>query len=242
MSIIEEKIPAHIAVIPDGNRRWAKIKNKRPWSGHLEGAKRSEELAEVVLERGIKCFSLWGGSQSNLAKRPKREVDFLCKIYEQYFKKIAKNKKVHDREVKVNVIGKWREVLPKKTIKEAEKLIDMTKNYSSGKFLNIFVAYNGTEEMMEAIKSIVNEKVKNKSIEINEDVLNDHLWTGDLPPVDLLIRTGSFEDPHNSAGFMMWKCANSQLYFPKKFYPEFGKVEFEEAIEEYQRRERRLGK
>lgn len=133
-------------------------------------------------------------------------------------------------------------MLPKKTIKEAEKLIDMTKNYSSGKFLNIFVAYNGTEEMMEAIKSIVNEKVKNKSIEINEDVLNDHLWTGDLPPVDLLIRTGSFEDPHNSAGFMMWKCANSQLYFPKKFYPEFGKVEFEEAIEEYQRRERRLGK
>lgn len=123
MSIIEEKIPAHIAVIPDGNRRWAKIKNKRPWSGHLEGAKRSEELAEVVLERGIKCFSLWGGSQSNLAKRPKREVDFLCKIYEQYFKKIAKNKKVHDREVKVMLLVSGGKCCPKRLLKKPKNLL-----------------------------------------------------------------------------------------------------------------------
>jgi len=237
----KENLPTHVAIIPDANRRWAKKRRMLSWQGHLAGAKRCVDNVETALELGIKCLSFWGGSYNNLTKRSKTEVKFLFKIYEQYFKKLLKRKELHEHQVGVSIIGRWPELLPKSGLKAAKELIDLTKGYNK-KFLNILIGYNGTDEMLYAIKDIVKESRENKNLRINEKILKDHLWSGHLPPVDLIIRTGSQDDPHNSVGFMMWQAANSQYYFTNVMYPDFNKNEFIKAIKEYQRRERRLGK
>ena len=239
--IKKDNLPNHVAIVPDGNRRWAKKKGLAPWRGHLAGAKKTEEQVETAFEIGLKCLSWWGGSYDNLTKRDKVEINNLFRIYEKYFKKLTKSRQIHQNKVKVSVIGRWQEILPKSGIKAAEDLIEATKNYNERK-LNFFIAYNGTHEMIEAINNIIKEGRKNSKLKIDSDSLRNYLWTKDLPAVDLLIRTGSYDDPHNSAGFMMWQTTNSQLYFPKGFYPDFGKKEFIKAIKEFQRRERRLGK
>lgn len=236
-----KNVPNHIVVVPDGNRRWAKRRGLSPWKGHLEGARNTEKLVEAAFDLDIKCFSLWGSSWANLTERPKAEVRTLIKIYERYFRKLIKNKKIYQNSARVNIIGRWREVLPKKCARAAEDLIKATKDHSE-RLLNIFIAYNGTDEMLAAIKGIVKEGRENKGLKITADLLKKHLWSGDLPSVDFLIRTGSGDDPHNSAGFMMWNCANSQLYFAKEFYPDFNEKKFFEAVENFAKRQRRYGK
>lgn len=237
----KENLPNHVAIVPDGNRRWAENKGLAPWRGHLAGAKKTEEQIQTAFDLGLKCLSWWGGSHDNLTKRAKTEINNLFKIYERYFKKLIKDKGIYKNGVKVSVIGRWQEVLPKTGIKAAKELIEKTKNHNERK-LNFFIAYNGTHEMIEAIRSITREARVDKNLKVTPELLKKHLWTYDLPPVDLLIRTGSHDDPHNSAGFMMWHTTSSQLYFPKGFYPDFGRKEFTKAIQEFQRRERRLGK
>lgn len=238
--INQKNIPEHVVVIPDGNRRWAKQRGLMPWLGHRAGAKSSEKIAQAALDLGIPCFSLWIGSWQNLTKRPKIEVSFLFKLYEQYFKKLAKDKKIHQNQVKINVFGRWKEVLPKNALKVIEEAIRATENYHKYNF-NFFIAYNGTDEIMAMVQSILN-KALGKKIKVTPELIKKNLWTSQLPPIDFLIRTGSQNDPHNSTGFMMWHCANSQLYFTKEFYPDFGAEEFVKAIKEYQKRERRMGK
>jgi len=239
--ISKENLPQHIAVIPDANRRWARKRGLAPWRGHLAGAKAGVENIETALELGIKCFSLWGGSWNNLTKRSNFEVKALFKLYETYFKKLLKRKEIYEHQVKVNIIGRWPELLPKSGIKAANDLIKATKDYDQ-RFLSFFIGYNGTDEMIAAIKSIVKDARKDKNLRVTPKLLENHLWTHDLPPVDLLIRTGSSDDPHNSVGFMMWHTANAQYYFTNVMYPDFKKKEFIKAIKEYQARERRLGK
>ncbi len=238
---MEKNLPKHIVIVPDGNRRWAKKRNLSPWRGHLEGAKRTEELVQAAFDLGIECLSIWGGSLNNLTKRPRREVNALVGIYDRYFKKLTKEKKIHQNRVKINVIGRWQKVLPKKTIGIIKELIQATKDYNQYS-LNFFIAYNGTDEMIAAIKGIAKEGGENKGLKITPKTLEKHLWSGHLPPVDFLIRTGSGGDPHNSAGFMMWHCANSQLYFTDTCYPGFNKKELTKAINDFVRRQRRFGK
>lgn len=237
----KDNLPQHIAIIPDGNRRWAKQRSLKPWDGHFKGAENTEDLLRTALDLGISCFSFWGGSLNNLTKRPKREIHFLFKMYDKYFNKILNDKEIHQKKVKVNVIGRWEEIAPKYLLKTIRKVIKETKDYNDN-ILNVFIAYNGTDEMLEAVKSIVREGRKNKGLKTDSNLIEKHLWTGGLPPVDLLIRTGSNNDPHNSVGFMMWHCANSQLYFAKEYYPDFGKKELIKAIKDFQKRERRRGK
>lgn len=237
----KENFPKHIAIIPDGNRRWAKKKGLFPWQGHLEGAERTEELIQASFDLKIKCLSIWGSSLNNLTKRPEKEVKVLFKIYEKYFKKLIKKKEIHQNRVKVNIIGRWSEILPKKGVEVIKELIKVTKDYDQY-FLNFLVGYNGTDEMLAAIKDIAKEARKDKNLKITEKTLKKNLWSGHLPPVDFLIRTGSKGDPHNSVGFMMWYCANSQLYFTDTTYPDFNKKEFNKAINDFVRRQRRFGK
>ncbi|MFC1700773.1 polyprenyl diphosphate synthase [Patescibacteria group bacterium] len=236
----QENLPQHIAIIPDGNRRWAKKKRLKPWRGHLKGAETGNELLQVALNKGIKCMSMWGGSWENLTERTNLEVKFLIKIYDKYIKLLSKRKELHDHKIKVNIIGRWREILPKNVIKTFENIIELTKDYNE-RYLNFFVAYNGTDEMIDAVRNILNS-AKNKKIEVTANLIENNLWTAGLPAVDLLIRTGSDKDPHNSKGFMMWNCAESQLHFAKELFPDFKKKEFLKVINNFQRRERRYGK
>lgn len=235
-----ENISQHIAVIPDGNRRWARKRGFKPWVGHRAGTKSLENVLEKALELKIPYFTFWGASLDNLTERPKRETEFLFKIYTEQFKRIAKDKRVHQNKVKVSVFGRWKEILPKEVQEAIEKAIEATKEYSNY-FLTFLMAYNGTDEMITAIQNIVNQ-AQNKTIKVTDELIKNNLWTKDLPAVDLVIRTGCEKDPHMSAGFMMWDTAYSQYYFTETFFPDFGAEEFEGIIKDFVKRERRMGK
>jgi undecaprenyl diphosphate synthase len=227
----------HVALIPDGNRRWAKKRGLLPWQGHIEGAKTLEKILKKAWEMKIPYFTFWGMSADNVLKRPKEEVKVLFSIFKRYFKKVLNSKELEKEKIKINVFGRWRELFPKDLKEVIKKVILKTKN-NKNFVLTFLLAYNGTDEMLEAISKLLKLKVK----EINEKTLLENLWTGSLPPVDLVIRTGCQGDPHNSAGFMMWQTAYSQFYFTKTLFPDFSPKEFEKAIKNYQKRERRLGK
>jgi tritrans,polycis-undecaprenyl-diphosphate synthase [geranylgeranyl-diphosphate specific] len=236
-------IPKHVAVIPDGNRRWAKKKalasfagHQMAFSGHLKGASSAEEIIEKSLEMKIPYLTIWGSSLDNILKRSKREVSCLFKIFKEEFDKLVEEEKIHKNKVRIMVIGKWREYFPDDLKKSIENAIEKTKKYDRH-FLTFLMAYNGTDEMVDCIK-----KIKEKREEVNEKTIMDNLWTKDLPPVDFLIRTGTEDDPHNSTGFMMWHTAYSQYYFTKKYFPEFREKQFEEAIKDYSDRQRRQGR
>ncbi|EKE18865.1 MAG: undecaprenyl pyrophosphate synthetase [uncultured bacterium] len=234
---VNSELPRHIAIIPDGNRRWAKERNLKPWQGHEAGAAVMEQLARWAFDNGIFCLSFWGSSLDNLKKRPIMEKQALLRIYEEYFKKLIVDKDIHRNRVRINVIGKWEEQFPgglKKIIKEG---IEKTAHYDQHE-LNFFLAYSGDDEMLDTVRSIVKSGIPAKNI--SRETIKEHLFTRNLPEVDFLIRTGG--DPHLSVGFMMWETANSQLYFSEKNFPDFVQSELIEAIDEYKRRERRHGK
>lgn len=232
-----KKLPSHIAIIPDGNRHWARERGLKPWDGHEEGAKNTEKIVREALRMGVRCISFWGSSLENLNKRPLRERQALFNIYERYFTKLISSKDVRENKARINIIGRWREKFPTKLRKILEKGMEKTRKHND-RFLNFFLAYNGDDEMIEAIKSIIKSKIS--AGKVTAETIKKNLLTRDLPPVDLLIRTGG--EPHLSVGFMMWDIANVQMYFPEKYYPDFDEREFQKAIEEYQRRERRHGK
>lgn len=230
-------VPKHVAIIPDGNRRWARKKGLSVWLGHEYGVKMFGDLLRKGKELGISCLTFWIGSWDNLTKRPKREVDFLIKLYTEYFEKIAKDKEIHENRVKISVIGRWKEILPEKTKTAIKKALSATKNYNDY-FLNLLLAYDGTDEMQDCVEKIAGLYPEKK---ISKQLIKENLWTKDLPPVDIIIRTGCQDDPHASAGFMMWDTAYSQFHFTKTFFPDFGSQEFEKIIKDYSKKERRMG-
>jgi undecaprenyl diphosphate synthase len=229
-------LPKHVAIIPDGNRRWAKEHKLDPWIGHDEGAKMIEKITRKSRDLGIRYLSFWGSSVENMQKRPLRERKALIEVYEKYFTKLMSSEDVFEQKVKINVFGNWREQLPKKLANIIDDGIEKTKKHDKF-FLNFFLAYSGDVEMVHAIQKII-DSADNK-IKITPAIIKQNLFTKDLPPVDYLIRTGG--EPHLSAGFMMWDIANAQLFFSEKYFPEFDENEFVDAIDEYARRVRRLG-
>lgn len=235
-----KNIPNHVAVIPDGNRRWAKKRGLHPWIGHQVGIKTCEKILDKALELKIPYFTFWGGSWDNLTKRSKIEINFLFKVYTEQFKRVARDKRIHQNKVKINVFGRWKEILPKSTQGAIERAIEVTKDYNNY-FLTFLLAYDGTDEMIDCIQKITKLAHK-KPIEVSEKLVKENLWTKDLSPVDLVIRTGCENDPHISAGFMMWDTAYSQLYFTQTFFPAFTPKEFEKIIKDYIQRQRRFGK
>lgn len=227
-----KNIPTHVALIPDGNRRWAKKKNLPSFMGHQKGAETLEKIIYKFLELKIPYLTFWGSSLDNITKRSKTEVNYLFKIFEDQFNKISEEEKIHENKVRIEVIGKWKEYFPENTKIAIEKAIEKTKDYNNF-VLTFLMAYNGTDEMIDCIKKIKGE--------VNKEKIKENLWTKNLPEVDFIIRTGCKSDPHNSAGFMMWDSAYSQLYFTNKFFPDFKEKSFEAAIEDYSKRERRNG-
>jgi undecaprenyl diphosphate synthase len=229
-------IPNHIAIIPDGNRRWAKSKGLPTFIGHQKGAQKFEELLAKALELKVKFLTFWGASLDNITKRSEDEVACLFDIFENYFKRLANEPKVHENRIKVRIIGRWEEFFPESLKSVIRDLVDKTKDYDDY-CLTFLMAYNGTDEMIECVK-----KIKDSSEEVSNETIKDNLWTRGLPDVDFLIRTGCEGDPHSSAGFMMWNTAYSQLFFSEEYFPDFGAKSFEESIMDFSKRERRNGK
>ena len=228
-------IPKHIAIIPDGNRRWAKAQRLNPWEGHAEGAKRYWEISNFAHAHGVNHLTLWAASYDNLNKRSKIEVNFLFKLFEEELSKPEILKRCLKDEVRARLIGEWRDfVKNKQTISAIENLLEQTKHFTE-KSMNILFAYDGQREMLSAVNDLV---TAGKGV--FEDNLHNALWTAELPDVDLVIRTGG--EPHWSAGFMMWHTANSQFYFTDMLWPDFKNQELKKALNDYESRERRLGK
>ncbi len=234
-----KNLPTHIAVIPDGNRRWAREHKLDVWLGHKKGTDSLEKLGDVIVELGIPHLSFWASSKDNLKKRSAQEVKFLLNLFKKKFLELSESEKIHQNKMRINIFGSWREQFPEDVKQSLEQAIESTKNYSNY-FLNFFIAYSGTDEVLGAIKCIAKRARGDSSLKIDRDLLKKCLLTNNLPPVDLLIRSGG--EPHNSDGFMMWDTANAQLHFSEKLWPDFNENDFREAIEDYAERGRRFGK
>jgi len=224
------KIPHHLGIIIDGNRRWAKERGLPALEGHRRGLERLKELIDWSKERGIKILTLFVFSTENW-KRSKVEVNYLIRLFGQALSK--KNiQKIHQEGIKIRVIGQ-RERLPgslQKTIKDVEELTKSNK----GMVLNFALSYGGRAEIVEAIKNVIKKKIPLEKI--TEDMISQNLWTSD---VDLIIRTGKEQRISN---FLIWQAAYSELYFCPKYWPEFSEKDLDRALQQYACCQRRFGK
>jgi undecaprenyl diphosphate synthase len=228
-------VPKHIAIIMDGNGRWAKKRHMPRTYGHKKGSDNLKNIAIACNDLGIKALSVYAFSTENW-KRPKEEVDYLMELpreFEQSFKG-----QFEKQDIKVMFSGR-RDRFPKHVTELIERVEEKTKN-RKGLVLNICFDYGSHTEMLSAIKTIA-EEYKNGHIElddINIDIVENHLYTKDLPPLDLLIRTSGEQRISN---FLLWQLAYSELYFAKVHWPAFHKKQLLKAIANFQSRNRRFG-
>ena len=232
-------IPRHIAIIPDGNRRWAKKRGMPGPAGHREGANAVERILNAAFEYHIPYVTLWIASVGNITKRTAGERRVLFALFERFFKTLTEDEAIKKQGVRVSALGMWKELCPPSLVRAIEAAQNATRQGKKCR-LTILLAYSGTDEVVSAVESIAREAHTQHAMKINEEVIKSHLWTRDLPPVDLVVRTGG--EPHWSGGFMMWDVAEAQLYFTETMWPDFSREEFLKAIEGYQETERRYGK
>lgn len=234
--IDKTKIPTHVAIIMDGNGRWAKLNGKERTFGHQSAIKAVRDSIETCRDLGIKYLTLYAFSTENW-NRPKMEVNFLMTLLSSTIKKEIKE--LHKNNLKLKVIGDL-EDLPSKAKSDLEYAIELTKN-NEGAVLTLALSYGSKQEILQAIKSIA-KQYKEGTIQedqINEDLVAENLYTHDLPMVDLLIRTSGETRISN---FLLWQIAYAELYFTTVLWPDFSSEEFYKAIISYQNRERRFGK
>ncbi|MEI7749515.1 MAG: polyprenyl diphosphate synthase [Candidatus Moraniibacteriota bacterium] len=230
-------IPNHVVIIPDGNRRWARSRGLEPWNGHEAGAKTMKELIQVARDLGIRELSFWGSSLDNLKKRPLKENREMLRVYSEHFQELSESEELVRDQVRVRIIGRWREQFPPSLTQLLSDIERKTKDHA-GYFLNFFLAYSGKDDMLQAFQSVADSTLRAK--DVSEKTVKEHLLSHDVSPVDLMVRTGG--GAHLSAGFLMWEMADSQLVFSDKLFPDFDADALKEAVEEFGRRERRYGK
>jgi len=231
-----KKVPRHVAVIMDGNGRWAKLQGKPRVFGHKHGVKAVRETIEAAGNAGVEALTLYAFSTENW-NRPKAEVNTLMALFVSSLKSEAKE--LMKNNIKFQVIGN-QEALSKSVIKGLNKVIEQTKD-NTALTLTIALSYGSREEIVNAIKNI-SKKVVNKELlleEINENIINNHLYTFTLPDVDLMIRTSGEKRISN---FLLWQIAYAELHFTDVLWPDFTKNDFYNAIIEFQNIERRFGK
>jgi len=235
-TIDKKKLPKHVAIIMDGNGRWAQSRGLIRTQGHEKGAEAVKEVVKGCGEIGVNYLTLFAFSTENW-KRPKLEVSTLMNLLISSLKQEIKT--LQENGIKLNTIGNT-ESLPKRVQKKLEEVIQKTQN-NDKLILTLALSYGGREEILKTVKELC-IKVKNNLIspsDIDEKIINQHLYTRNLPDVDLLIRTSGEQRISN---FLLWQAAYAELYFTKVLWPNFKKENLFEAIIEYQQRERRFGK
>lgn len=230
------KLPRHLAIIMDGNGRWAKQKGMMRVFGHENGTKAVRETVEACARLGIPNLTLYAFSTENW-NRPKLEVDTLMKLLVNSLKKELPT--LQDNDIKLATIGNTNQ-LPNSARKQLDEVIKLTGN-NTRMTLNLALSYGSREEIVSAVKAI-SEKVKNNTItteDISESTINQHLYTHNLPDVDLVIRTSGEQRISN---FLLWQVAYAEFYYTDILWPDFREKDLHEAIISYQKRERRFGK
>ncbi len=231
-----KRLPKHIAIIMDGNGRWAKERGKLRVFGHENGVTAVRNTAEAAAEIGIEFITLYAFSTENW-NRPKKEVDALMNLLVKTINKETET--LNKNKIRLQAIGDLNSLKPE-TYKELKIAIENTK-HNDRMTLVLALSYSSRWEITEAVKQIV-EKAKSGELEtanINDETISQHLTTNFMPDPELLIRTSGEQRISN---YMLWQIAYSELYFCPKYWPDFGKEDFYEAIVDFQLRERRFGK
>lgn len=229
----------HLAIIMDGNRRFARRLMLEPWRGHEWGAKKVEDILSWARDFGIKILTLYCLSFENFRNRPKNELDALFRIMETEFSKKETIEKMNKNSVRANIIGRT-DLLPEKLQKILENISGATKN-NSEYVVNFALVYGGRKEIADAAKAIACE-VKKGALnpeKIDEALFSKYIHTKGIPDPDLIIRTGGEK---RISGFLLWQSAYSELYFSDKLWPDFGKEDLKCALEDFKTRKRRFGK
>jgi undecaprenyl diphosphate synthase len=231
----ETNIPQHVAIIMDGNGRWAAKRGLPKMMGHRAGVKAGEEAIDAARELGVKVLTLYAFSTENW-KRPKTEVEALFKLLNAYLDK--NTPKLMKKNIRFSAIGRI-SALPAMTRQRLEKTMEMTRR-NTGLVMNLALNYGGRPEITDAASALARD-VKNGKVlpeDIDEALFARYLYTRDLPDPDLLIRTsGEFR----VSNFLLWQIAYAELYIMEKLWPDFKKADFRKAVAEYQKRERRFG-
>jgi len=235
-NIDKTRLPRHIAIIMDGNGRWAKQRGKLRVFGHQNGRKAVQRVVENCAKLQIPNLTLYAFSTENW-KRPKAEIEALMQLLIGTIK--TELTKLSENNIRLKTIGNTN-LLPESIKNQIDQAVEKTKN-NTGLILTIALSYGSREELINAFKNICN-KVKNNTIstnDIDESIINQHLYTQDLPDVDLLIRTSGEQRISN---FLLWQIAYAELYFTEVLWPDFQDNDLYKAIISYQNRERRFGK
>jgi len=238
--IFNGPMPNHIALILDGNRRWAKINLRMQKAGHFKGADAVEKLLDWCEEFDIKIITMYALSAENLDRKD-QELQDLFVLIENRLKKLLNDPRIHRCQMRVKCIGRI-ELLPDSIIDILKKLDDATKNYDKH-FLNIALAYGGQDELVDAVRKI-GGKIREGSLtvaDINKKEIESNLYTSHLPQSspDMILRTSGEK---RLSGFLLWQSAYSELFFMDIFWPEFRKIDLMRAIRTFQKRQRRIGK
>lgn len=231
--------PEHIAIILDGNRRWALEQSLNPWVGHREGAEKVEQLLDWCLELGVKSITLYAFSTENF-RRSKREVEEILRVVEKELRELLASERVHRHKVRVKMIGRIN-LLPEILQRLIRDVEAATEGYSKH-FLNVALAYGGRAEIVDAAKKISEEVKRGKLTpdDVDESMFEKYLYTAHLSKQDpdLIIRTSGEE---RLSGFLLWQSAYSELCFLDIFWPDFRRIDLLRAIRTYQLRKRRFG-
>jgi tritrans,polycis-undecaprenyl-diphosphate synthase [geranylgeranyl-diphosphate specific] len=235
--VLDGPIPKHVAVIMDGNRRYAEELGLMTEEGHRRGRDKLEEMLDWCMELKIKFLTVYAFSTENI-RRESKEIDFLMNLFTENFRKMADDARVHKYKIKVNVIGD-RAILPKEVQEAIRFAEEKTKMYDQY-FFNLAIAYGGREEILQAIKGVASkvQEGKMKIEDISEESFSKMLYTSNLPDPDLILRTSGEERISN---FLLWQLAYAELYFADVYWPGMRKIDFLRAIRDYQRRVRRYG-
>jgi|TARA_Y100000310_G_C20686165_1_gene819148 tritrans,polycis-undecaprenyl-diphosphate synthase [geranylgeranyl-diphosphate specific] len=232
---MESKNPEHIAIVLDGNRRYAMKKGLKPWKGHEFGMKKLENLLSWCEELGIKELTLYAFSLDNF-KRPEIEKKVLFGLFKEGIKNLEGDNRLSKLGIRIRFLGRL-SLFPKEVQEEMHKIMEKTKNYDNFK-INLCMAYSGKSEITDALKKII-EKIKNNEIkeeDVDEKLVERNLYLNGKP--DILIRPGGEK---RLSDFLIWQSAYSELFFLDKLWPEFEKGDLIEVIEEFKQRERRFG-
>ncbi len=229
----------HIALVPDGNRRWATKKGLKPWEGHDAGAKKlADFLHWSLIDYDIPIITVYALSTENLIRRTKEEIMHLVDVYNHYFTKLLDSDLVNEHKVGVKILGAI-ETLPKPLVDVLDYVMDSTKNHTK-KMINFMMPYGGRYEILHATKRIVEDVVfgKLKLDDIDEFTYPNYLFTKGLPDPDVIIRTAE----KRLSNFLLWQTAYSEVYFFDKYWPDFEKEDLEFVVEDFPKRQRRFGK
>ncbi len=235
-TIDQSRLPQHVAIIMDGNGRWAEHQSLPRSQGHIEGVRRVEEIIDMAREIGIKVVTLFTFSTENW-DRPEDEVSLIMNILTAVLDK--KLQKLKNDNIQLRTIGRT-ERIPKALLETIQNVVAATKN-NTGLIVNLAFNYGARLEILDAVKKI-SAAVKSGELDIDdisEQVINQSLYTNGLPDPDLLIRTSGEKRISN---FLLWQLSYAEFYFTEKFWPDFDATEFKNAILDYQARERRFGK